>query len=74
MTPQATQVLANALLLPDEDRAAVADQLLASFDPQPGHADPADDAAFLAELDRRADELRGNASAGLSWDDVKELR
>jgi putative addiction module component (TIGR02574 family) len=74
MTPNARDVLATALQLPEEDRAAVAEELLASFDPELGKSDPTDDVELLAELDRRAEELRRNPSAGLPWDVVKELR
>lgn len=74
MTKRAADVLADALQLADPDRAALTEQLLASFDPQPGEADPVDDAELLAELDRRAEELRRNPAAGLSWDDVKKMR
>ena len=74
MTQRATRLLADALQLPDADRAALTEQLLASFDPPPGEADPVADAAFLAELDRRAAELRADPNAGLAWDEVKKLR
>ena len=72
MTQLATELLATALQLPDEDRADVTEQLLASFDPQPGEADPLDDAEILVELDRRAEELRDNPAS--AWEIVKEMR
>jgi putative addiction module component (TIGR02574 family) len=74
MSPRAAELLADALQLTEGDRAAVTEELLASFDPRPGQADPADDAELLAELDRRAAELRGDPTAGVPWDVVKELR
>lgn len=74
MSSRAAELLADALKLPDADRAALAEQLLASFDPTPGEADPADDADLLAELDRRAAELRRDPAAGLPWNRVQDLR
>ena len=74
MTQHATELLANALRLPDDERAAFTEELLASFDPQPGEADPLDDAEFLAELDRRAEEFRNDPTSGLPWDIVKGMR
>lgn len=74
MSPRAEVVLADALRLTDEDRAAIAEELLVSFDPFPGQVDAVDDAELLAELDRRAGELRSDPSAGLPWDAVKQLR
>jgi putative addiction module component (TIGR02574 family) len=56
------------------DRAALTEQLLASLDPQPGQADPTNDAELLAELDLRAAELRRDPTAGMPWDVVKNLR
>lgn len=74
MSPRAADLLADALQLTDADRAALTEELLASLDPQPGRADPAGDAELLAELDRRAAELRRDPTAGVPWDVVKELR
>jgi putative addiction module component (TIGR02574 family) len=74
MSERTADLLADALRLPDEDRASLTEQLLASFDPRPGEADPVDDAEFLAELDRRAEELRTHPAAGLPWEHVKGLR
>ena len=74
MTQQTTDLLTTALQLPDDERAAFTEKLLASFDPQPGEADPLDDAEFLAELDRRAEEYRTDPTSGLTWDTVKGKR
>jgi len=74
MSSRAAELLTDALKLPDADRAALTEQLLASFDPTPGEPDPADDAELLAELDRRAAELGRDPTAGLPWDQVKDLR
>jgi len=74
MSQSTADLLADALRLPDADRAALTEQLLASFEPRPGEADPLDDAEFLAELDRRSEEIRNSPAAGLPWEHVKELR
>ena len=74
MSPHASELLASALCLPEDERAAFTEELLASFDPQPGEANPLDDAEFLAELDRRAEELRTDPTLGMSWDTVKGMR
>jgi putative addiction module component (TIGR02574 family) len=74
MTQRAAELLADAMRLAEPERAALTEQLLASFDPEPGTTDPVDDAEFLAELDRRADELRRDPAAGIPWDDVKNMR
>ena len=74
MTQHASELLASALLLPEAERAAFTEELLASFDSQPGEADFSDDAEFLAELDRRAEEFRTNPALGLPWDVVQEMR
>lgn len=74
MTKRAADVLAEALQLSDEEREAITEQLLASLDPPHGDGGRMDDAAWLAELDRRADELRNDPTVGLPWDSVKDMR
>ena len=52
-TPAAAKVIAEALALSDEERAAVAEELLASLDPTQSDDSPEAVAAFKAALDRR---------------------
>ena len=74
MTTSAKAVLDSALKLSNEDRAAVADQLLDSFDPAPGDNDLQADEELLAELDRRATELRADPTGGIPWGEVKNMQ
>ncbi len=67
---RARGVLAEALRLPERDRAAIAAELLASLPPcgvlQEGDED------FSAEVERRAERVRSGESPGLDWNDVLE--
>lgn len=64
MTPQTTTLLAQALQLPEVERAELTDLLLDSLDPPPD-LDAVTDEQFAAELARRAAELRADSSAGM---------
>lgn len=57
----------RVLALPERDRARLAHQLLASLDPAPQDED---DEAWLAEILRRADEVRAGETPGVSWDEI----
>ncbi|WP_437777177.1 addiction module protein [Sorangium sp. So ce1097] len=62
-------VLAQALQLPPEERADVAKRLIASLD------EPADqdvEAAWLAEVERRLQDVERGTAAFVSWDVVRE--
>jgi len=74
MSQRSADLLKDALSLPDDERASLTDELLASFDPEPGESDALDDPEFLAELERRAEELRTNPEAGIPWETVKAMR
>lgn len=70
MTARAQQLLREALTLPAEERADVAAELLASLD------DPADnvddvEAAWAAEIERRARRVLAGESGGIPWEDVR---
>jgi putative addiction module component (TIGR02574 family) len=55
------ELRATALNLPEDERAALARDLIASLDG--GSADPGADAAWLTEIDRRAREVaEGNVT------------
>lgn len=68
MDPKAQTVLDAALDLPEDDRAAIAQSLLATLGPD---VDEMDDEDLLAELDRRSDEARRDPSATIPWADFK---
>ena len=62
-------IIDSALELPREERARVAREIIASLD------DPADrdvDAAWLAEVERRLDEVDRGTAALVPWDTVRE--
>lgn len=60
MNEAITDVVAQALALAPEERAELADKLLASL-----HPDPQWDAAWSAEAERRLAEIEGGAVAGI---------
>jgi len=70
MTSRARQVLRDALALPLDERADVAAQLLASLDDS--SEDPAEvEAAWAAEIEKRAQRVMDGSPAGTSWQDVR---
>ena len=71
MTPRAQELLREALSLPIDERADVAAELLASLD-DVGSEDVARvEAAWAAEIERRARRVMAGESAGISWEDVR---
>ncbi len=70
MTSRAQELLREALALPVDERADVAAELLASLDD--GSEDPAEvEAAWAAEIERRARRVLGGGPVGASWQDVR---
>ena len=72
MTQKASEVLMSALALTPQEREELADSLWASLDPQ----DPLSgmsETEWIAELNRRAAELKGDPKSGVRWDDVKNM-
>jgi putative addiction module component (TIGR02574 family) len=68
MTKAAQAMLAEALLLDAESRAALAAELLASLDgPEDGDAE----AAWNAEIERRVAQIEAGAARLEPWEDVK---
>ena len=71
MTSRAQDVLRDALALPLDERADVAAELLASLD-DAATEHPGDvEAAWAAEIERRARRALANESGGIAWDDVR---
>jgi putative addiction module component (TIGR02574 family) len=71
MTSRAQEVLREALSLPIDQRADVAAELLASLD-DVGSEDIAEvEAAWAAEIERRARRVMSGESAGIPWEDVR---
>ncbi len=67
---RARDVLAEALRLPERDRAAIAAELLASL-PSRGILREGDE-DFPAEVMGRAERVRSGESPGLDWNDMLE--
>jgi putative addiction module component (TIGR02574 family) len=68
MTRAVRGLLSNALALPEDERIDLAAEILASVD---GPKDPNWDAAWIAELDRRAQSLEQGQSSGADWGIVR---
>lgn len=73
MSEAMSAVLAQALQLSTAERGELMERLADSLDPPDGLDEMAED-EFTAELHRRAAELRADSTAGVPWDDVKEMR
>ncbi|WP_086001870.1 addiction module protein [Plesiocystis pacifica] len=72
MTERASALLSTALQLSTSERAELAAQLLASLDGEP---DADADAAWAAEIERRARRVLADGSRGRRWEEVRdELR
>lgn len=68
MTKPMTAVLADALRLDDDARAALAAELLASLD---GPTDPDAERAWDVEIERRIDAIESGQVALEPWDEVR---
>ena len=71
MTSRTQELLREALTLPIAERADVAAELLASLD-DVGTEDLAEvEAAWAAEIERRARRVMAGESSGIPWEDVR---
>jgi putative addiction module component (TIGR02574 family) len=71
MTSRAHDLLREALTLPLDERADVAAELLASLDDAAAEH-PADvEAAWAAEIERRARRVLAGETSGVPWEDVR---
>ena len=71
MSPRAQELLREAMALPVKERADLAAELLASLDDAAGE-DPAEvEAAWAAEIERRARRVMTGETAGIPWEDVR---
>jgi putative addiction module component (TIGR02574 family) len=69
MAKATENVLQNALLLPVSDRAELAAALLASLDGEP---EEDVEAAWSAEIERRASRVRSGDATGRPWPVIRE--
>lgn len=72
MTERSETLLADALTLPEQERAELADRLFESLDP-PSDIDSMSEEELLAELDRRAAEMRSDPSSRIPWEQVQKM-
>ena len=71
MSPRAQELLREAMALSVKERADLAAELLASLDDGAAE-DPAEvEAAWAAEIERRARRVIAGETAGVPWDDVR---
>ena len=71
MTSRAQDLLRDALTLPIAERADVAAELLASLDDAEADNLAEVEAAWAAEIERRARRVIVGESAGVPWEDVR---
>ena len=67
MGAEARRILESAMALSEEERAALAVELLATLD---GEADPGAEQAWVEEITRRAERARTGKTAGIDADAV----
>lgn len=68
MTGSARKLLQEVLALPEDERLELASEIIASVD---GSPDADWEAAWLAELDRRADAAKARGETASEWSDVR---
>ena len=68
MSSTPTELLAAALQLPVEGRAALIEGLLQSL---PDEFDSVNESGFLEELDRRFVQFQENPETAVGWDELK---
>ncbi len=71
MSDRAQTLLREALTLSPEERADVAAELLASLDDSDAEDPAAVQAAWAAEIERRAQRVLSGESTGEPWEDVR---
>lgn len=71
MALRAQELLREALALPLNERADVAAELLASLDDAAAEHPAEVEAAWAAEIERRARRVMAGESIGIPWEDVR---
>jgi len=71
MPSRAQALLRDALALPLDERADIAAELLASLDDAEAEHPDDVEAAWAAEIERRARRVMSGQSAGVPWEDVR---
>jgi putative addiction module component (TIGR02574 family) len=68
MSTQADTILDTALLLPSDERAWLAAELIASLS---GGGEKEIEAAWAAEIDKRIDEIETGEAASSGWEEAR---
>lgn len=71
MTSRAQELLREVLTLPIDERADVAAELLASLDEASAEDPAAVEAAWAAEIEKRALRVMAGESQGIPWEEVR---
>jgi putative addiction module component (TIGR02574 family) len=74
MSDRSASLLAAALQLSEAERTELTAGLLDSLDPAATDAELLTEDELIAELDRRADEMRRDPDAGIPWSQVQDMR
>jgi putative addiction module component (TIGR02574 family) len=74
MSDRSASLLAAALRLSEEERTELTAGLLDSLDPAAADAESLTEDELIAELDRRADEMRRDPDAGIPWEQIQDMR
>lgn len=73
ISERSAALLAEALTLSEDDRAKLAEELLASLDPPTSDIDSMSEEEFVNELNRRHEEYLRDPSVGVPLEEVKRL-
>jgi putative addiction module component (TIGR02574 family) len=71
MSSRAHELLRETIALPLDERADIAAELLASLDEAEAEHPAEVEAAWAAEIERRARRVLAGESAGVAWEDVR---
>ena len=71
MSPRTQGLLREAMSLPIKERADLAAELLASLDDATAEDPAGVEAAWAAEIERRACRVMTGETAGIPWEDVR---
>ena len=72
MSSRAQELLRETLQLPLDERADIAAELLASLDEAKAEHPDEVEAAWAAEIERRARRVLAGESVGIPWEDVRK--
>jgi putative addiction module component (TIGR02574 family) len=68
MSPAVAEIFKTTANLTPAEKIELADALYMEFPPEPGEWDP----EWLAEINRRSDEIDAGIASGRTWDEIKK--